>query len=80
MIFGSGAIGGRAQLDAPGGLWFFGRVALTNSHRILRRIAGRMRMEAMNIEEPPIATKLLLMATELEDLAEDKRAKSARRN
>jgi hypothetical protein len=39
-----------------------------------------MRMEAMNIEEPPIATKLLLMATELEDLAEDKRAKSARRN
>jgi hypothetical protein len=37
-------------------------------------------MEAMNIEERPIAAKLLLMATELEDLAEERRAKSARRN
>ena len=37
-------------------------------------------MEALAIEDRPIATKLLLMATELEEVADKLRAKSARRN
>lgn len=53
---------------------------LTNTHRILRRLAGQMRLSAMNMEDRPLATKLLLMAIELEDAAKERRAKSARRN
>ena len=37
-------------------------------------------MAAMAMEDGNIATKLLLMATELEDVAKEGRAKSARKN
>ena len=37
-------------------------------------------MEALAVEDRPIAVKLLLMATELEQIAEDIRSRSPRRN
>jgi hypothetical protein len=55
-------------------------MTLENPHRILRRIAGRMRVEAMKIDDRPIATKLLMIATELEEMAAERRANSPRRN
>jgi hypothetical protein len=53
---------------------------LTTTHRILRRLAGRMRYESTRVAEQEIAIKLLLMATELEAVAEEMRRKTARRN
>jgi len=53
---------------------------LTSTHRILRRLAGRMRYESTRVAEREIAMKLLLMATELEAAAEEMRLKTARRN
>lgn len=53
---------------------------LTAPHRIVRRLAGRIRAAATGIEDRKIATKLLLMAIELEQLAEAERTRTARRN
>ena len=53
---------------------------LTATHRILRRLAGRMRYESTRIADKDIAIKLVLMATELELVAEDEeRRQSVRR-
>jgi len=52
----------------------------TTSHRILRRLAGRIRLAALDVDDRAVATKLLLIATELEDMAQERRDKTARRN
>ena len=53
---------------------------LATSHRILRRLAGRMRMDALQIEEKKIVIKLLMIATELEDLADETKPVNRRKN
>lgn len=55
-------------------------MTLENPHRMLRRIAGRMRLDAMKMDDSHIAAKLLQMAAELEQIAAELRAKSSRRN
>jgi len=53
---------------------------LTVRHRILRRLAGRLRVDAMKIDDKAIAMKLVLMAIELELLSKEARPPSRRRN
>ena len=53
---------------------------LATSHRILRRLAGRIRMDALQIEEKTIVIKLLMIATELEDLADETKPVNRRNN
>lgn len=57
-----------------------GQMELTVRHRILRRLAGRLRMDAMKMDDKAIAMKLVLMAIELEMLSEEARPASQRRN
>ena len=52
---------------------------LATSHRILRRLAGRMRMDALQIEEKKIVIRPPMIATELEDLADETEPVNRRR-
>jgi hypothetical protein len=55
-------------------------MTVTSSHRVLRRLAGRLRLAAIEADDRAVATKLLMIATELEDMAHEQRAKTGRRN
>ena len=55
-------------------------MGLTAPHRILRRLAGRMRLDAMGIDDEEISKTLLLMAWELEERARQIRPSGHRKN